>query len=155
MSLPLQADLARIRQKNFRTDLRSIDREHIDFERIGKARQRFVAVGIVQQLAIFPGNRARADQRAEDAGGVGRIALSAVAAARGVVHGFVPIAVVIEQADDDVSAIQFRVDIKRLLVAVGAVFDLAPFRLQQMPGLQPVVGIFIVPLNHVVDKLRL
>ena len=63
---------------------------------------------------------ARADQRAEDAGGVGRIALGVLAAASGVVHGFVPIAVAIEQADDDVSAIQFRVDIKRLLVAVGA-----------------------------------
>ena len=64
-------DLATIRQKNFQADFRSIDRQHIDFEGVGKAGQRFVPVGIVQRLAIFSRNRARADQRAEDAGGVG------------------------------------------------------------------------------------
>ena len=30
----------------------------------------------------------------------------------------------------------------------------APFCLHQMPGFQPVVGIFVVPADHVVDQLR-
>jgi hypothetical protein len=40
-------DLSTIRQKNFQADFRSIDRQHIDLEGVGKAGQRFVPVGIV------------------------------------------------------------------------------------------------------------
>ncbi len=115
-----------------------------------------LAPGIERDLVLL-GQVLKPDRSEENAGGVRWVAVRILAAAGGNGDGLVRIALSIQQAHHDVSAVDLGIDIE---FALGSGAREPPIRriqvvllIDQLPGLGPVVRILGVPAQHVADAL--
>ncbi len=102
----------------------------------------------------FPlfGNRLVAEHHTEHARGAGRIAVGVLAGARGDFQRLAEIAFAIEQAQRDVGAVEFGVDVEGLQRAIRARFAFVVLVFDQLPGLSPIAGILFGPGEQVRDQ---
>ena len=94
------------------------------------------------------------DHDAEDSAGVRGIAVGVLAGAGRDSQSLLEISFPVEQAQRDVGAVQFGVNVESPEGAVGARFALVPLVGDQLPRLHPIVRIVGVPLQHVTDQQR-
>ena len=99
------------------------------------------------------GDVAVSDHRAQDARRRCRVAVRVLAAAGGDIHRFEEVFFPVQQSDYDIGAVDDGIDVERAEYAAGTAHVLVPLPGGFEPGLLPVVGVLLVPADHVVDAL--
>jgi hypothetical protein len=84
---------AAVGEEDFEAEESGISGEGVDLVGVRETGEGFVPVGVVKRIAVLGGDGMSAEESAENAGGVGGIAVGILTAASGEIHGLVEIAV--------------------------------------------------------------